>query len=91
MKMCGISPSRTLGVYHTRSNYLTLYFKSDDQEKYTGFEMVITRFRYGMFTFLYPASLKSAGIMLYPPSKNLRSSVRPSVSASFSLSVRCIF
>ena len=52
MKLCGISPSRTMGVYFTRSNYLTLYFKSDDQEKYTGFEMIITRFRYGIYNLL---------------------------------------
>ena len=40
--------------------------------------------------FLYPATLK-----IYPPFKNLRLSVRPSVcpsvSASFQLSARCIF
>ena len=53
MKLCGISPSRTMGVYFTRNNDLTLYFKSDAQEKYTGFDMVITRFRYGIFTFFF--------------------------------------
>ena len=33
-------------------------------------------------TFLYPATLKSAGIMLYPPFKNLCLSVRPSIRLS---------
>lgn len=46
-KICGISPSRTKSVYLTRGHFLTLYFKSSDEEKYTGFDMVITRYRYG--------------------------------------------
>ena len=44
--------------------------------------------------FLYPATLKSVGIMLYPPFKKISfecPSVRPSVSASFSLSTGSIF
>lgn len=47
-KLCGISPSRTKNVYYTRGNFLTLYFKSDEEEKYMGFDMVITRYRYGV-------------------------------------------
>ena len=50
-KLCGIFPSRTRGIYFTRSNFLTVYFKSDEGEKYTGFDMVITRYRYGKTSF----------------------------------------
>lgn len=45
-KLCGQFPSRLRSVYITSTHYLTLFFESGNEETFTGFEMVITRFRY---------------------------------------------
>ena len=44
-KYCGFS--RPPGVYHTSSDSLTLYFRSDSSVQYSGFEMIITRYHTG--------------------------------------------